>query len=268
MRRLFSDVFSVLRQFTRRFIYRAEFGGFAKMKFGCFALIAFAAVIASPVTAAVVIDQDAFVAPPSGQPAFGWIASITGSRVLPGAQAPTNYILGQTVTAGLSGTLNSIELQYAPTVTGLQLRLYDGDALTNGGLFGGYSFSGTRFGATSISFDLSAFGYTVAPGRKFSFDLLFEMGPNATAAIGIGTFEGAVPPAPPPITKYVQYAGGTSFSFINGVPVVTSRDIAFRTTVDVAAPAVPEPASWAMMLVGFGLVGATIRRTTRRIATA
>lgn len=225
----------------------------------------FTAFAANPVMAAVVIDQDAFVAPPSGAPRFGWIGAITGSRVVPGPFA-TSYILGQTVTAGRSGKLKTIDLQYSPTITGLQLRLYDGDALAGGGVFGGDLFSGTRIGVNSVSFDVSVIGYTVRPGQRFSFDLTYDVGPNATAFIGIGTFEGATPPAPPPITKYVNYGGGYAFSFINGAPIVSPRDIAFRTTVDDLSSAVPEPATWAMMLVGFGMVGASMRRKPRRVA--
>ncbi len=34
----------------------------------------------------------------------------------------------------------------------------------------------------------------------------------------------------------------------------------------IVAPSVPEPASWAMMIAGFGLVGAMVRRRRPRIA--
>ena len=237
------------------------------MKFGCSILVAFAALVSTPASAAIVIDQDAFVAPPSGAPSFGWVGTITGSRTLPGSTFQTSYILGQTVTAGQSGTLASIELQYSPTISGLQLRLYDGDVLTGGGLFGGYSFFGTRFGSNSVSFDLSSFGYRVQPGRKLSFDLVYDMGPNATAFIAIGTYEGATPPAPPPIVKYANYADGTAFVFANGPPRALPRDLAFRTLVDTTpTSSVPEPATWAMMLIGFGLVGMSLRRMPRKLA--
>lgn len=38
--------------------------------------------------------------------------------------------------------------------------------------------------------------------------------------------------------------------------------------IDVGTPGVPEPAVWALMLGGFGLVGATLRRTRRSAVTA
>jgi hypothetical protein len=38
-------------------------------------------------------------------------------------------------------------------------------------------------------------------------------------------------------------------------------------TVDLAFAPVPEPATWAMMIVGFGLVGATVRRRSLAFAT-
>jgi PEP-CTERM motif len=237
------------------------------MKFGRSAVIAFAALVANPVSAAVVVDQDAFIALPGGQPAFGWIGMTTGSRLAPGATVPTRTVLGQTVTAGLAGILTSIELQYSPTLE-IQLRLYAGDPPPS--QIGGIYFTGTRSGTNGLIFDLSSYGYAVQPGQRFSFDLLYQAGQNASAFIGIGTFEGAVPPAPPPITKYVDYSGGSIFMYRDDgpAPIPVSRDIAFRTTVNVAAPVVPEPGTWAMMIVGFGMVGASIRRTSRQTAVA
>ena len=42
-----------------------------------------------------------------------------------------------------------------------------------------------------------------------------------------------------------------------------SQDLTFSATVT----AVPEPASWAMMIAGFGLVGGAMRRRTRKSIT-
>ncbi len=70
-------------------------------------------------------------------------------------------------------------------------------------------------------------------------------------------------------SQYVQFSatGGrtiASASFTNN-PVQDAFEVAnFSTT-----PAVPEPATWAMMLIGFGAIGAaTRRRRTTTLATA
>jgi hypothetical protein len=52
-------------------------------------------------------------------------------------------------------------------------------------------------------------------------------------------------------------AGGSSFG-PNRLGVVTIG----------GTPAVPEPATWAMMIGGFGLIGATMRRRSTKIAFA
>ncbi|MFD1789864.1 FxDxF family PEP-CTERM protein [Sphingomonas floccifaciens] len=53
-------------------------------------------------------------------------------------------------------------------------------------------------------------------------------------------------------------AGGTNTLFVSGT---SGGDAAFAGTLSFASTsAVPEPATWAMMLIGFGAVGATMRR--------
>jgi hypothetical protein len=43
----------------------------------------------------------------------------------------------------------------------------------------------------------------------------------------------------------------------------TNGETALTLTVDAAAAPVPEPASWAMLLTGFGLIGSVLRRSRR-----
>lgn len=45
-------------------------------------------------------------------------------------------------------------------------------------------------------------------------------------------------------------------------------DANFRFTTAAATPAVPEPATWALMLVGFGAIGFGMRRRENKVATA
>jgi len=63
------------------------------------------------------------------------------------------------------------------------------------------------------------------------------------------------------------YAGGMIYSS-SGQPFSTNiYDLAFRTFAsDGAIAAVPEPATWALAIVGFAVMGATLR-TRRRLAT-
>jgi len=75
-----------------------------------------------------------------------------------------------------------------------------------------------------------------------------------------------------PSTSVVRYAVGTgpfracdgvnACSFINGF---TAGDTSLQG-LKVSVGNVPEPASWAMMLAGFGLIGATLRRKSVRVA--
>lgn len=58
----------------------------------------------------------------------------------------------------------------------------------------------------------------------------------------------------------------TSVVFTDTGAFGTSRLALTALTIDSASAAVPEPASWAMLIAGFGLVGATLRR--RRAITA
>jgi hypothetical protein len=49
----------------------------------------------------------------------------------------------------------------------------------------------------------------------------------------------------------------------DGVPGGSNTPVFSLGQVTVPAAAVPEPASWALMLGGFGLLGATVRRRSR-----
>lgn len=58
---------------------------------------------------------------------------------------------------------------------------------------------------------------------------------------------------------FVGFTGGTG----GAVAIQQVREFEF-TPAEVAAPGVPEPATWAMMIIGFGSAGAVLRR--RRVA--
>jgi hypothetical protein len=62
--------------------------------------------------------------------------------------------------------------------------------------------------------------------------------------------------------------GGIHFRFDNETGLLMGQQIANYTLASNAFDAVPEPATWAMMIVGFGLAGVLIRRRPRRPVSA
>ena len=110
----------------------------------------------------------------------------------------------------------------------------------------------------SSPFDLGEFVFDFASG-----DSLF------------GTYSGSVAPMAPGLFSVSQthlVTGGTGFfggatgsfasegtlSFLTGRPTVTQT---FSGSLNLAP--VPEPASWALMIVGFGLIGSALRLSSR-----
>jgi hypothetical protein len=178
----------------------------------------------------------------------------------------------QVVTAGRSGLLDGI------TLYGQNFRLPDGSLLFGDGhtdlvriALGGetvqafnvippptYLFSDTLeldFLGTFI--DTSAAGIQLTAGQQFIIDISQGDGDGYTTT---GSFGG--------------YGGG---GFYQVVPIGNfgqtfadpgSDSLSFETFVDepLPPPAVPEPETWALLLLGFGGLGAMLRR--RRVAAA
>jgi hypothetical protein len=233
---------------------------------GFFATLLAAALVSvatiSSAQAATVLDQDSFAPPPSGPPVNGRIVSSFGT-IPPGL---TNAFVGQTITAGVTGQLLTIQLQgiaarQPDTIFGFTL--FDGDLSTGGRAIGDVTGILPLGATTSVIMDVSAFGYNVRPGQVFSFSLGILSGPpSASGVVVIGNFAGAVPPSPPTILNFIDYAGGVRLISNNGSRFVPqlNGDIGFRTFVDEALTGVPEPQSWAMMIFGFAAVGGAMRR--------
>jgi len=106
---------------------------------------------------------------------------------------------------------------------------------------------------------------------------------NGTFIIGFGTdrfngtFDGgSTPTATPGISDTAwlfTILGGTgrfenTSGTFNGTGVSDARTRPTHVSIDFAgninAPAVPEPGSWALMLLGFGAIGLTVRRGQKR----
>jgi hypothetical protein len=79
---------------------------------------------------------------------------------------------------------------------------------------------------------------------------LFQLGSGAFTTTGIAFTDGFFP-----VIGFAQQPGGRYNGFFSEVGV-DSASLSFAR----ATAAVPEPASWALMLLGFGLAGAAMRR--------
>lgn len=108
----------------------------------------------------------------------------------------------------------------------------------NGGVYVGTNLGGAAFGPLGLSLS----GQT-----QVGFDILFSGGANAAFLSANNSFYG------------VNLTTGQA-SLIGAIGVSGVRGIAFA--------AVPEPASWAMLIAGFGLIGGAVRRQRIKLSYA
>ncbi|MBT2188388.1 FxDxF family PEP-CTERM protein [Sphingobium nicotianae] len=95
---------------------------------------------------------------------------------------------------------------------------------------------------------------TAATGGPISFTSA-ELLDSAMTSLGPIAF-GAVP------TTFNLAAGSYYLKFVGA----SQGSASFGGTIDVRTPAVPEPATWAMMLAGVAAVGVSLRRRARVVA--
>lgn len=106
-----------------------------------------------------------------------------------------------------------------------------------------------------VAYDLGEFSFDFASGDQlfgtysgtltFNAPGVFNILQDHLVTGGTGLFLGATG----------AFTSMGTLSFVTGVPTGQQT---FDGTLN--APGIPEPASWAMMVAGFGLVGATLRR--------
>lgn len=234
--------------------------------------------VSATANAAVVIDQDAIVPPnPSVGPPAGRLAAIVGNLSANFGSPLTNGKVIQTITAGVGGILNTIDLQ-GPFFIGdtslplfIRLSLWDGNAFAGTGslvgfqdsVFGSLSLPNNRDSQVVVSFDLSSFNYAVTPGQLFSITIEAPSSFATAGAFTIGNFLG-FDGNNQPIIQPNQYAGGALYASAGSSPYsLVPADLGFRTYVAQSnVAAVPEPAVWLMMLGGFFIVGTSLRRRT------
>jgi hypothetical protein len=101
-------------------------------------------------------------------------------------------------------------------------------------------------------------------------------GTPGTGSIGFGTSIFAQLNIGGTALGFTQYGGSTDlFSFVNARPVFRTGTFALSSitsgpaqiTISSAVAAVPEPATWAMLIVGFGAIGMTLRSRRSSLVT-
>ena len=213
------------------------------------------ALSAATASASVQLDQ-------SDIPETGPIPLFT----IQGTGLSGGYVLGQTVTAGLTGSLARVDLMVLASPFGagqggftVSVEKTSGVALAT--QHRNISDLPTYFASYSAlpQFDFSSAGIQLTAGETFNIVLTVDPGTDGGSG-GYFYFIGA-------------YDGGHGFfrTLLGDRPYFGDLDQGFRTYVDVAGVTppggpggVPEPSLWAVMILGFGLTGATLRR--RRLA--
>ena len=230
----------------------------------------------APVQSQAAVELDQLSAPP----ALGYkTIYIAGIGYLDPIFTPPEYAgarvsVVQTVTSGIAGVLDHISFSgwqmFGQSV--LRLSLIDGDYATGANsIIGSQIIDFNTFPGMDLPnslnsiFDTSAFQYHVSAGQRFS--ILFDTPPDTFGMIALGIGYADVDlSANLLLQKYVsEYAGGELVYALNGVPDFTYQgdDLSFATYVDTGA--VPEPATWAMMVAGFAMAGFALRRRASEV---
>lgn len=236
------------------------------------AVCALSLVGAGGARAAIVVDQSNLVDTSVG--------ALGGSGIrAPSTSFPFGTRQVQTVTAGLDGDLARLDLQVFKfgKLGTLRASLYDGDYARAKGMFsppgspGGFGVLITTTltsladlptlaeaqAGRLLSFDTTGLHFHVHSGQVFSLLLELAPGPGTVAWANSSS-----DPSDPSVFVGLNYSRGyNSATFFDANFVQSGLDRGFRTWV-----AVPEPATWALMMLGFGLSGGALRRRAVRPA--
>lgn len=232
-----------------------------QMKIKALALAAMLVFAPRQAHAAEILDQ-------SSLPATGSFTVTQTQEMGVGSGQETN-VIGQSFTPGMSGLLSRIDLVLTNALTtpvSATLRLFGPSPNNNNPMQFWWAnaplasrtvslpsyiipFNGTFNRALIPSIDISAIGFQVTAGQQIFMTLTFT---GQNSVVWPMALNGQV----------FSYAGGTALSGrSDGTPIgqLSSFDLGFRTYVTQVS-AVPEPATWSMLIAGFGLVGWTMRR--------
>lgn len=208
---------------------------------------------------AVLLDQNNLMTLPGiGNPGYSGLLGTVN-----------DYRQAQIVRAGRTGYLDHIDLQIRRpvNVTGtLDLELVYASTFSDLPLAKGTpaatiaaaSIPTTASGAI-ISVNVRAANFFVSPGVRFGILLRADAASNFSR---FGWLYGEIDDNGNAVWTSAYGGGKNSLFNVYGPDVwgASIYDRGFATWVDVTGGQVPEPASWAMLIAGFGLAGAAARR--------
>ena len=188
-----------------------------------------------------------------------------------GGTGPHNATLYQTWTSGSSASLVGLQLFESSSEGdyGKTISIFSGGSSSAIGttLLGKITLPNVAlpFNNPSIdTYDLSSLNLAVVAGQTYTFELSLDV---CASACGITwrNWVGAEVNGKQ-VFMVGDYAGGSAFDQEQGQPLVPLGDLNFRILVD--GGGVPEPSAWSLLIIGFGSIGAALRRLNRRTAKA
>lgn len=137
------------------------------------------------------------------------------------------------------------------------------------------SYTGINNSANFLNynFDVSGLKHRLNKGAVFS--ILLDTNPLSTGYFFINGgylgLDNSTSPSTVASQHLPNYSGGQLIRLIDGIasPAPSSinpLDITFATYVDTSG-AIPEPTTWSLLILGFGGIGATMRRRMQRAST-
>lgn len=177
--------------------------------------------------------------------------------------------LGQSFTA-FSDTLTSVEFQFATfnassPNSAVNLSLYAGETLSGSALYN-TSFVLPAAMAAPTWFQIGLPDLAVAQGEKYTFVLSTTSYRNGVYLGPSFTYSDPAYPSGRTVGGDA-YAGGkflsTNATYPNCAGAANNCDLNFRLTGETFAVAVPEPATWGLMILGFGVIGGALRSSRR-----
>ncbi len=251
------------------------------------AAVAGAMMVAAPGTAGavVVLDQLSQVTVPANPGGFyvGFSGYYDPTIFGPGTFSVSHFSSAQSITAGTKGKLDHIDFSHFLNSSNigwssgtLVVSLIDGDYASGARtIIGQSTFDLSVLGSINtdanllnFTFQTSAFHYNVKNGQQFSVLLDTDASTNGFALFHGGY--GYTDPTTGSLTNYIpNYSGGKLVYNVDGNviprPDGVDDDLTFATYVDTSG-GVPEPATWALMIFGFGGIGAALRRRGKRVS--